>query len=805
MMHSNESQEIFEVFQKIIKKRKWLILTSIFAVLIPIMIYNEATSPVYEAKTMVVFEEFTNPVEGYDYDFSREVFFSNQLVEIKSYSFSLDIVKSLAPEIIKKFNSPVSGESENSGFDYIVAKVQKNIAAFPVRGSNIIEISFQSNKPMVCKEVADAAATVLQRRNYEIKKEGVGGVRQFIEKQMGRYKEQLDVSETELKDFKEKNNITSVDREAEEIMRRLTDAEVLYNQVKTDISSTKNRLGALEEKLDQQKSDLVPNITNVGSSWAQKLREKLVELNMQYMNLKVQGYPEDHPKMVDLKQEMERIQNDLTEKASRLAQDESSLDPLVQMEKFVNESITLQIELEALQAREEALKSIMGNYNQSLGTLPDKEFELAKLTRERDVNQKIYTMLLEKLEEARIAESEQINPLRVIDKAQLPIDPISPRKKLNLVIGFLLGLIVGVAISFVIELKNDSIKSTSEVERLTQWPILAMIPNINTFSKGKFRKTNFAATDKNTENERSYRALFSSLEPNTPIAEAYRMLRTNLQFTGLGREYKTLLVTSLGPGDGKTTTITNLAITFATFGDRTLIMDADLRIPVMHSFFGLERESGVTDLLEALGELDSMMANPRSKESVVSKVFHQEMEEKLNVNLSTLKDNNHPEGDSDDSEEETDSTESIETAEAGESSENNHKYNDVRGLFDRAIKSTGIQNLSFLTSGRKLQDPEGLISTRPMPLILQRFKNRFNTILVDSAPLLLVNDTLMLAGIVEAVILVVDANNCSKEMLLKAKKQLSNSKANVVGIVLNNFEVEGSYKTYYSNYYSEKV
>jgi Mrp family chromosome partitioning ATPase len=414
-------------------------------------------------------------------------------------------------------------------------------------------------------------------------------------------------------------------------------------------------------------------------------------------------------------------------------------------------------------------------------------------------------MLLEKLEEARIAESEQINPLRVIDKAQLPIDPISPRKKLNLVIGFLLGLIVGVAISFVIELKNDSIKSTSEVERLTQWPILAMIPNINTFSKGKFRKTNFAATDKNTENERSYRALFSSLEPNTPIAEAYRMLRTNLQFTGLGREYKTLLVTSLGPGDGKTTTITNLAITFATFGDRTLIMDADLRIPVMHSFFGLERESGVTDLLEALGELDSMMANPRSKESVVSKVFHQEMEEKLNVNLSTLKDNNHPEGDSDDSEEETDSTESIETAEAGESSENNHKYNDVRGLFDRAIKSTGIQNLSFLTSGRKLQDPEGLISTRPMPLILQRFKNRFNTILVDSAPLLLVNDTLMLAGIVEAVILVVDANNCSKEMLLKAKKQLSNSKANVVGIVLNNFEVEGSYKTYYSNYYSEKV
>jgi tyrosine-protein kinase Etk/Wzc len=805
-MHSADSQEIFEVFQKIIKKRKWIILASILAVLIPIMIYNETASPVYEGKTMIVFEEFNNPVDSYDYNFSRDIFFSNQLVEIKSYSFAIDIVKSLPLEIIDKFNSTDSVESEKSGFEDIVDKVQKNIAAFPVKGSNIIEISFQSSKPVVCKEVATAAANVLQKRNYEIKKEGVGGVREFIEGQMTRYKEQLDVSGTELKNFKEKNNITSVDREAEEIMRRLTDAEVLYNQVKTDIGSTKNRLAALENKLAQQKSDLVPNITNIGSSWAQKLREKLVELNLQYMNLKVQGYPEDHPKMIDLKDDMDRIQNDLMERASKIAQNESALDPLAQMEKYVGELITLQIELEALQAREEALESIMRNYNQSLGTLPDKEFELAKLTRERDVSQKIYTMLLEKLEEARIAESEQINPIRVIDKAQLPVDPISPRKKLNLAIGFLLGLIMGVAIAFVIELKNDTIKSVNEVERLTQWPVLAMIPNMNTFSRGKFKKAVYSGGDKNNGNERSYRALFSSLEPNTPIAEAYRMLRTNLQFAGLGREYKALLVTSLAPGDGKTTTITNLAITFAAFGDKTLIVDADLRIPVMHTFFGLERESGVTDLLEALGELDSIMANPRSKEVTTNETFRQDVQEKLNINVTALENNNQRR--EEDSDLASDGTESMQSSQAlvpEESSGNHKKHIDIRGIFEKAIKTTGIQNLNFVTSGRKLQQPEGLISTRPMPLILQKFKNRFNTILVDSAPLLLVNDTLMFAGIVDAVVLVIDSNNCSKEMLLKAKKQLSNSKANVVGIVMNNFEVEGNYKKYYSSYYSEKA
>lgn len=587
-------------------------------------------------------------------------------------------------------------------------------------------------------------------------------------------------------------------------MRRLTDAEVLYNTVKTDKGSTQKRLENLQEKLAEQKSGLVPSITDIGSSWAQKLRERLVELNLQYMNLKVQGYPEEHPKMVDLRNNMERIRQDLTEKASKLAQGtESSLDPLVQMEKYVNESVSLQIELESLKAREKALEKIMYEYNEQLKSLPDKEFELARYTRERDVNHKIYTTLLEKLEEAKISEAEQTSTVRVIDKAKLPIIPTSPRKRLNLVIGFLLGLIMGVVLAFIAEIRNDSITSSGEVEKLTQWPVVAMIPNMNIFSKGKFRKKIYAGSDPSDVKERSYRALYSSLEPNTPIAEAYRMLRTNLQFAGMGRQYKTLLVTSLGPGDGKTTTITNLAISFASFGNRTLIVDSDLRIPVMHTFFGLDRESGITDLLEAFAQMDTFLALPRGRDPESSNTPHQQVQQKQNVNANTPNENSQspgmaqpPSG--------RNSSESNGISDATKQSVP-HKIPDIREVFERAIKETGIANLSFVSSGRKMPHPEGLISIRPLPLILQKFSHKFNTILIDSAPLLLVNDTLMLAGNVDAVLLVVDANKCDKEMLLKAKKLLENSKANVVGIVLNNFEVEGSYKTYYSSYYSDKA
>jgi len=799
----NESQEILEVFQRIFRRKKWFIAICVIVVLVPISIYNFVAPPVYEASTMLVFEEFNNPVAGYDFDFSRDVFFSNQLVEIKSNSFALDIVKSLPPEIYQKFDVPDSGESSKNGLEYVVDRIQRFIAAYPVRGSNIIQISFQSNKPEISQAVANAAADVLQKRNFEFKREGVGGVRKFIESQLARYKIQLDNAETSLKDFKEKNNITSVDKEAEEVMRRLTDAEVLYNTVKTDKGSAQKRLDALQQKLAQQKSDLVPSITDIGSSWAQKLRERLVELNLQYMNLKVQGYPEDHPKMVDLRDNMERIRTDLTEKASKLAQsNESSLDPLAQMEKYVNESVSLQIELESLKARERALEKIMQEYNEQLKTLPDKEFELARYTRERDVNHKIYTTLLEKLEEAKISEAEQTSTVRVIDKAKLPVIPVSPRKRLNLVIGFLLGLIMGVVFAFISELRNKSITSSGEVETLTQWPVVAMIPNMNTFSKGKFRKKIYASGDQGDIQERSYRALYSSLAPNTPIAEAYRMLRTNLQFSGLGRQYKTLLVTSLGPGDGKTTTITNLAISFASFGNRTLIVDSDLRIPVMHNFFGLDRESGITDLLEAFAEMDTVLALPRGREPESGNAPQQPVQQRQNVNTNAHNESSQSRGTARSSgQSEMNSSQSNGISGTPE----NQRIPDMREVFEKAIKETGIANLSFVSSGRKMPHPEGLISIRPLPLILQKFTHRFNTILIDSAPLLLVNDTLMLAGTVDAVLLVVDANKCDKEMLLKAKKLLENSKANVVGIVLNNFEMEGSYKTYYSSYYSDKV
>ncbi len=770
-MQSNETQLIIATFNRIYRRRKWLVVLCVVLVLIPIILYNETADPIYQADTMVVFEEFSNSVDSYQFDFSKEAFFNNQLEELGSFSFSEDILSALPAEYKDRFSLPDDPPPGFNQTEYLVTNIQKNLTALPVKGSNIIKIGFKSSDPDLCMVVANTAAQVLRDRNFEIKKEGVGGEREFISRQLQRYKSALDSAENALRIFKERHQLTSIDREAEELMRRMTEAEVSLTEVKTQRGAAENKLGTLRHRLAEHREGLDLSVTDIGSPWAQVLRDRLVELNNQFLNLKAQGYPDDHPKLRDIRTNINKVKNELKEKARELILTETASNPIAQIEKYVDETVALQIEIESLKAQERELMRALSGYQERLGEMPDKEYTLARLQREKNVNERIYLMLLERLEQAKISESKQSDNIRIIDRAHLPKKPISPNKTLNLTIGILLGLLIGIAASFIIEVRNATVDTPEDIERVAQLPVIGTIPNINVFSKGKFKHSNIFQKEGDQRNERIYRALISSLEPNTVIAEAYRMLRSNMQFLGVGKKYKTVLATSLGPGDGKTTTLSNLAIAFASFGHKTLLIDSDLRIPQIHNFFGTEREGGVTDLLEALNELDEFVANPTTKDSG--------------------RRNGSAEGDG--------SSKAV-----LELRNQEDQLKELQTLFRTANRSTGIKNLNFMPSGTKVEFPKNFVSTGPMPIILQKFYNRFNVILIDSAPLLLVDDTLMLASIVDAVILVIHPNKYDQEMLLKAKRMLENANANLIGIVFNNFEVQGQYKKYYAEY-TDKV
>jgi tyrosine-protein kinase Etk/Wzc len=531
--------------------------------------------------------------------------------------------------------------------------------------------------------------------------------------------------------FKERSKITFLDGESRETLRKLTDAEVLYNTTRADRGAAMQRLASVKRNLSAQRGELVPSVMSLASPSAQSLKAKLVALQTQYAQLVVQDYAIDHPQLVRLRQEIELTKKALTDEAMKLAKGGSVGDPIAQIERYVQESVSLEIEIESLKARENALKRTVEEYRQVLSNLPTKEVELARLVRERDVSEKIYTNLLEKREEIRISEAKQIPNTRVIDLARLPKDPIKPRKRLNVVAGVTLGLILGLGVGLFLENGAKRLGSMVEFERETGWPVLGMVPLMKGGPAWWIWPWGGSRQQRGSEGDRR-KALVSDLDPQSAVGESYFMLRTRLELLGMGRSYRSLLVTSSGPRDGKSTTLCNLAATFGAAGRAALVVDAELRRPVIHSILGVHKGPGLTDLL--LG---------RNGDGTSQRV-----EEK------------------------------------------------------KAYQQTKVNGVTVIASGKRVQETQWEVCRAKMGALLDELGRSYDVVLVDSASPILVHDTLALCGMVDAVLMVVDAQSYDVHRLMETRRLLERSGANVVGVVVNRIDPSGTYSYYYSHHYS---
>lgn len=588
----------------IILKRKWLILLCLSGVLGSVVTLNSIAPKIYQAYTTIIFEEQKGPgasINPFKISLTKS-YIINQIEEIKSRSLADEVVNELPESIINTFPLPKNPEPGFDRQNYIAKRIQKNISAKPISNSEIIKIEVQAYSPIAAQVIANTIAEVLKKRNLEVRREETDDVKEIIEAQLVTFKKQLDDAEIALKQFKEQSNVTIIDKEAEEIFKRITEAEVVYNKAKTNLDAAQKRLAVIQDKLATEREDLVPTITKVTSPWAQKLKQQLVELEFQYTTLKVGDYAEDHPKMQLLRKQIEETKENLKKESLKIASGENIIDPIAQIQKFMEESISLDIEIQTYQAQEKALKEFIEGYKRNLNTLPDKELRLAQLLRDREVNEKIYMMLLQKREEAKIAEAERVGNIRIIDYARIPEKPIKPRKALNLIIGLMLGGMMGIGLAFLLEYIDTSVKTVEQAEQITELSVLGTIPQIRTRAK-IFSSTHIENKIENRKISEKISRLITLHDQKSPEAEAFRTLRTNLNFASDELPFKSILITSSNPDEGKSIIAANLSIASAQMGLRTLLIDADLRKPVLHQLFQREKVPGLVDFLSGDKEI----------------------------------------------------------------------------------------------------------------------------------------------------------------------------------------------------------
>lgn len=360
-----------------------------------------------------------------------------------------------------------------------------------------------------------------------------------------------------------------------------------------------------------------------------------------------------------------------------------------------------------------------------------KEIDYARLARETDVNRKLYAMLREKLEEARITEAEKLSDISIVDPAILPGGPISTNKRLGLIIGALLGLILGASLGFVVETLDTSISTIEDVESMVKLRVLGLVPPLGKAARKKrgimeeLREKLFPESRSfSDESEPIY--LVAHFEPTSTSAEAYRNIQTNLK---LDPSQKTILITSSGPREGKSSIASNLAVVMAQSGQRVLLVSADLRRPSLDKVFGIKREPGLNELITGSASLKDV----------------------LNGIVDIMV------GDMD--------------------------FDDIR-------KTPGMDNITIIPSGRLSYNPAEVLKSKEIKGMLEKVKNRYDIIIFDAPPVLPVTDASLLAPSMDCVMLVYEIGRTSREALIRTKIQLESVGAKITGVVLNHTQPE---------------
>jgi len=633
MEELHERQVSFNDYLRIFYRGRWVIITT-FLLVTGLTVYITFTAtPEYEAAAKLMIED-KGGMEQSLFDIGslmkKETMVNNQVEILRSRTLAEIVIRRLQDSelagrlsllsppdqqttgLVADFGrwmsdlvSFSSDTSEQYTIDDMIIELRDRLIIMPIRDTDMIEIRVTGPTAEEAAFITNTLARAYSEKNRLESQEEVRQVKNFLDEQLKIVQQQLTESEESLKNFKEGEKVVALSDETEELIKKMAEFEGLYNEALTEFNSNRERLKYVNAQLDRSRKNFDLN-SIAATPYIEGFKKQIGELQGKKASLisRLLGagvYRDDDPQVRKYDEEIDAVTKQLKEEITKLAAVEI-LNPVALSEELSSRKIEIEANLQALQPKVEALKRIVSDYDQQLETLPDKSLRLARLQRAAQADEKIYLMMQEKFQESRITEVGQLGQVRLIDPARQPQEPVRPRKKLNLLLGFIVGIGLGVGLTFLFEYMDNTVRTIEDIEKIGV-TVLGSIPMIKEEEAVKRMKILPASMNgKNgsldsPEARRMVSRLITHFAPKSPISEAYRTFRTNIQYTKLDHDLKALLVTSPGPGEGKSTSVANLAITMAQMGSKVLLIDSDLRRPILHSIFNIDRRVGLSNVL----------------------------------------------------------------------------------------------------------------------------------------------------------------------------------------------------------------
>ncbi|UCD86541.1 MAG: polysaccharide biosynthesis tyrosine autokinase [Desulfobacterales bacterium] len=588
-------------YLRVILKHRWTVITVFAVIVIMVTIHSFTATPIYEASTRLVIEKENPKVvsiqEVMAVDASGTDYYQTQYKIIESRAVARDVLRRFSPAdreklfpkpedgVISDFKQTIQGwiasirsllkttdgegagqiTGEGSEENERVSGLIRRIKVNPIRNSRLVDVNFEAEDPVLAAKVVNTIAAAYIDQNLETKLAAVQNAVKWLHSRIEEERKKVEEAQQALLRYKEEHGIITdftsdvekitaqklaeMNTQVVEAESKRVEAETRYKQAAA-LAGSPDMLGSIPEVLD---NELIQNI----KSMEVELYKRMSELSKKY--------GQKHPRMLAIESEIKTLQERKTQEVNRVIS-------------------SLRNEYRVALAREESLKAALAQQKKESLDLNQKAIQYSVLQREAESARHMYDLLIKRFKETALTEDMKTGNIRVIDRAEVPKDPVKPRRQRNILLAIIVGLLTGTGLAFFFEYLDNTIKIPEDVKRHLRIPYLGPVPLFETASKGNPRQ----AVNQD---------LVTLHDSKSTASESYRGIRTNILFSSAESAPQVILITSAGPREGKTITALNLGVTMAQAGSKVMLLDCDMRRPKIHKAFGLAKDRGISNLL----------------------------------------------------------------------------------------------------------------------------------------------------------------------------------------------------------------
>jgi polysaccharide biosynthesis transport protein len=573
----------------ILRKHQWLILSFMAAVVTIVSVTTFRAKPVYVASAEIEIDhENANilpfqAMDPYSYVMDLDNYIETQSRILTSETLALETIRSMGlagtPEFAGAGSDAIAiGSLKNQKFPPEIGSFLGGLTVRRIPNTTLMQVGYESTDPVLAARILNAHLENFITQNYRSRFEATEGATKWLQSELDELSIKMRRSEDARIQYERNNQIWAVDDKNNVTTVRLAD----LNKEVTDAQSDSLKKQALYEFAKAGELDAVPQLRD--NVILQGMERSRSDFSIQYADA-VNQYGPNFPKV-------QRLQAQI-----------KALDEQMMRER---KGIVTQLENDYREAKqhEDLLGKALDGQKAEVNAMSEKMLQYNILKREAEANKTLYDGLQTKLKEAQISSGLKSSNIRIVDPAMVPSTPSRPAKTKNITMAFLVGLIGGIGLAFLREYFENTVNTPDDVETLSRLPSLAVVP---VFSEDLAPRKNYRFFNNNSSNGHDKRIeLVAQHLPKSQMSESFRALRTALLLSRPDHPPQVILVTSALPREGKTTAAANLAVTLAQLGDKTVLVDADLRKPGVGRLLNLGKGkfAGLSSYLAGVSTLD---------------------------------------------------------------------------------------------------------------------------------------------------------------------------------------------------------